>query len=71
MDVAALGVTSLTRAKASPARLAALARTEWTIENGLHYRRSPGRVWPLLPVALTRHGCRLAADLLGCGARGW
>ena len=35
-DVAALGVTSLTRAKASPARLAALARTEWTIENGLH-----------------------------------
>jgi len=38
-DVAALGVTSLTRAKASPARLAALARTEWTIENGLHYRR--------------------------------
>jgi predicted transposase YbfD/YdcC len=41
-DVAALGVTSLTRAKASPARLAALARTEWTIENGLHYRRSPG-----------------------------
>lgn len=38
-DVAALGVTSLTRAKASPDRLAALARTEWTIENGLHYRR--------------------------------
>ena len=38
-DVAALGVTSLTPAKASPARLAALARAEWTIENGLHYRR--------------------------------
>ena len=35
-DVAALGVTSLARAKASPARLAALARAEWTIENGLH-----------------------------------
>src|SRR5579863_9774505 len=30
-----------------------------------------GRVWPLHPVALTRHGWRLAADLLGCGARGW
>jgi len=38
-DVAALGVTSLTPAKASPARLAALARAEWTIENGLHYPR--------------------------------
>jgi predicted transposase YbfD/YdcC len=38
-DVAALGVTSLTAAKASPARLAALARAEWTIENGLHYPR--------------------------------
>ena len=35
-DVAALGVTSLTAAKASPARLAALTRAEWTIENGLH-----------------------------------
>lgn len=38
-DVAALGVTSLTAAKAGPARLAALVRGEWTIENGLHYRR--------------------------------
>ena len=38
-DVAALGVTSLTAAKAGPARLAALTRAEWTIENGLHYPR--------------------------------
>jgi len=28
-------------------------------------------VWPLHHVAPARHGCRLAADLLGCGARGW
>ena len=41
-ELAALGVTSLTAAKASPARLAALTRAEWTIENGLHYPRSPG-----------------------------
>ena len=38
-DVAALGVTSLTAARAAPARIAALVRAEWTIENGLHYRR--------------------------------
>ncbi len=38
-DVAAPGVTSLPAAKASPARLAALTRAEWTIENGLHYPR--------------------------------
>ena len=38
-DVAAPGVTSLTAAKASPARLAALTRAEWTTENGLHYPR--------------------------------
>ena len=30
-----------------------------------------GRVWPLHHVAPTRHGWLLAADLLGCGARGW
>ena len=38
-DVAALGVTSLTAARATPARIAGLVRGEWTIENGLHYRR--------------------------------
>jgi len=38
-DVAALGVTSLTAARAAPARIATLVRAEWTIENGLHYRR--------------------------------
>ncbi len=56
-DVAALGVTSLTAAKAGPARLAALTRAEWTIENGLHYPRDvslgetpPGSVPATRPV---------------------
>ena len=33
------GVTSLTAAEASPARLLGLVRDHWQIENGLHYRR--------------------------------
>lgn len=33
------GVTSLPAASASPARLLAIARQHWGIENGLHYRR--------------------------------
>jgi predicted transposase YbfD/YdcC len=33
------GLTSLTPADASPARLLALTRAYWGIENGLHYRR--------------------------------
>jgi predicted transposase YbfD/YdcC len=33
------GLTSLTPAQASPARLLALTRAYWGIENGLHYRR--------------------------------
>lgn len=33
------GVTSLTRAEASPADLLDLVREHWAIENGLHYRR--------------------------------
>jgi hypothetical protein len=33
------GVTSLTPQKASPARLLALNRNHWCIENGLHYVR--------------------------------
>jgi predicted transposase YbfD/YdcC len=33
------GVTSLTRAEASPQQLLALKRGHWGIENGLHYRR--------------------------------
>jgi predicted transposase YbfD/YdcC len=33
------GLTSLTPARASPARLLALTRAYWGIENGLHYRR--------------------------------
>lgn len=35
----AYGVTSLTAAQASPARLLQLNRGHWGIENGLHYRR--------------------------------
>jgi len=33
------GITSLTADEASPARLLALNRSHWAIENGLHYRR--------------------------------
>jgi hypothetical protein len=33
------GVTSLTRAEADAARLLALTRSHWGIENGLHYVR--------------------------------
>jgi predicted transposase YbfD/YdcC len=33
------GLTSLTAAEASPARLLELVRGHWAIENGLHYRR--------------------------------
>ncbi len=33
------GITSLTRAEANAARLLALSRAHWGIENGLHYRR--------------------------------
>jgi predicted transposase YbfD/YdcC len=39
MEEVVYGVTSLTRAEASPARLLELVRTHWQIENGLHYRR--------------------------------
>lgn len=33
------GLTSLTRQKANPEKLLAIVRSEWGIENGLHYRR--------------------------------
>jgi predicted transposase YbfD/YdcC len=33
------GLTSLTAQKASPEKLLAIVRSEWGIENGLHYRR--------------------------------
>ena len=33
------GLTSLTRQNASPEKLLAIVRSEWGIENGLHYRR--------------------------------
>lgn len=33
------GLTSLSRQKASPQRLLEIVRSEWGIENGLHYRR--------------------------------
>ena len=33
------GLTSLIRKKASPERLLSIVRSEWGIENGLHYRR--------------------------------
>ena len=63
-------VTSLTSADATARDLARLVREHWSIE-AHHHVRSPGRAWLLHHVAPTRHGCRLAADLLGCGARGW
>lgn len=34
------GLTSLTPAQASPERLLAIVRSEWSIESGLHYRRN-------------------------------
>lgn len=40
MDEVVYGVTSLARKEARPARLLALVRTHWQIENGLHYRRN-------------------------------
>ena len=33
------GLTSLSSAKAGPERLMNIVRSEWGIENGLHYRR--------------------------------
>lgn len=39
MHEVVFGVTSLTRAEASPARLLELVRAHWHIENGVHYRR--------------------------------
>ena len=64
-------VTSLTGADATAADLARLVREQWSIE-AMHWLSVlQGRVWPLHHVAPARHGCRLAADLLGCGARGW
>jgi len=44
------GVTSLTVAEASPARLLELVRGHWGIENGLHYRRD---------VTLKEDACRV------------
>lgn len=44
------GVTSLTPARASPARLLELVRGHWGIENGLHYRRD---------VTLKEDACRV------------
>ena len=38
-DETVYGITSLTRQRAAPQRLLALARGHWGIENGLHYRR--------------------------------
>jgi predicted transposase YbfD/YdcC len=35
-------VTSLTPAQASPAQLAAILRGHWSIEDSLHWVRSPG-----------------------------
>ena len=63
-------VTSLTSSHATAQDLARLVREHWTVE-AHHHVRSPGRAWLLHHVAPTRHGWLLAADLLGCGARGW
>ena len=51
------GLTSLSRAEASPQRLLHLLRTYWGIENGLHYRRD---------VTLREDRCRLR---IGCAPR--
>jgi predicted transposase YbfD/YdcC len=49
---AAYGVTSLTRDEADAAKLMALVRAHWGIENGLHYVRD---------VTLGEDGCRVRA----------
>jgi predicted transposase YbfD/YdcC len=51
------GLTSLSRAEASPQRLLHSLRTYWGIENGLHYRRD---------VTFGEDRCRLR---IGCAAR--
>jgi predicted transposase YbfD/YdcC len=46
-------VTSLSRAKASPARLGKIVRQHWQIENGLHW---------ILDVAMDEDACRIRRD---------
>jgi predicted transposase YbfD/YdcC len=53
------GVASLTADEANPERLLSLVRAQWSIENGLHYRRDE---------TLREDGCRVrmgrAAEIL-------
>lgn len=71
----AYGVTSLTAAQASPARLLQLNRGHWGIENGLHYRRDVTLQEDAGRTTVTAFGHTMAAlNNLGIGltvGRGW
>lgn len=60
------GITSLTKAEASPARLLALKRGHWGIENGLHYRRDETlrEDWYHLTKGHTAHAMALLNNLV-------
>lgn len=60
------GLTSLTAAEASPARLLALKRAHWGIENGLHYRRDETlrEDWYHLTTGHTAHTMALLNNLV-------
>lgn len=60
------GLTSLTRAEASPARLLELKRGHWGIENGLHYRRDETlrEDWYHLTRGHTAHAMALINNLV-------
>ena len=63
--VAVLGITSLPPDLAGPGDLLAVpTRRHWAIEMH-HYVRSPGVGLAVASCGAARHGCRLAADLLG------
>ena len=63
-------VTSLDTEQAGPADLAKIARGQWGIES-VHWLRSPGAGLAVASCGADATRMALAADLLGCGARGW
>ncbi len=60
------GVTSLTRSEASPARLLAVKRGHWGIENKLHYRRDETMCedWCHLKKGHTAHALAIINNLV-------
>jgi len=68
--VAVLGITNLTTAQADPAALAAYVRGHWSIESCTGFVLL-GFLSLLQDVAWGDTRTGFAADLRGCGARGW